>query len=67
MIQGSKKGKHLTLPNLLFFQIVGEIFYCGKETTGTLKVLPGYLGTAVAGFGGGTSQVYVIEGTFKPF
>ncbi len=33
--------------------LVGEIFYCGKETTGTLKVLPIYLGTAVSGFGGG--------------
>jgi len=40
---------------------VGEIFYCGKETSGSLKVLPAYLGTAISGFGGGSSQVYVIE------
>lgn len=57
MNKGTMKG------NFLFVTVlVGEIFFCGKETTGSLKVLPVYLGTAISGFGGGFDQVYVIEG-----
>jgi len=41
--------------NLFFIYLVGEIFYSGKETLGSLKVLPVYLGTAISGFGGGNS------------
>lgn len=56
------KGKCAPFSVTVFlFVKVGEIFYCGKETEGSLKVLPAYLGTAISGFGGGSSQVYVIE------
>jgi hypothetical protein len=40
--------------------LVGEIFYCGKESNGVIQVLPAYLGTALTGLGGGGSQLYVI-------
>jgi hypothetical protein len=49
MNKASLKGTFYYVTDVL----VGEIFYCGKETTGSLKVLPVYLGTAVSGFGGG--------------
>ena len=42
-------------------KLVGEIFICGKETNGTLQVLPQYLGKAITGLGGGCDQLFVIE------
>lgn len=44
---------------------MGEVFICGKETNGGLQVLPQYLGKAIIGLGGGTDQLYVIEGKLK--
>ena len=52
---------------LLTFNVVGEIFICGKETNGALQVLPQYLGKAITGLGGGCDQLYVIEGKLLKF
>ena len=39
---------------------VGEVFLCGPETKGELKVLPQFLGKAITGLGGGSKLMYVI-------
>ena len=67
MIKGSTKGNTFWYFSNGRFVVVGEVFYCGKETEGTLTVLPLYLGTAISGFGGGAKQVFVIEGKTTVF
>lgn len=44
---------------------VGEIFVCGPETQGELKVLNRFLGKAITGLGGGCHKMFVIEGKFR--
>jgi hypothetical protein len=70
MIKGSTKGKFVTATNHLFkciltHSLVGEIFYCGKDSEGKLLCLPQYLGQPITGLGGGSGQMFVIEGKKK--